>query len=303
MTYAKSLKQQNSKNSMKDVKAFGLILLLVILIFTSPVMAQDLGGYTPPDLFGTNTPVEDTMPDNQGVVEQEQEKPIPKQQPIKIKQQELKQEKSALPSIPRAVKVDSKMKPIEDEPKGKKSFPVKMAKPDKKPIFVKQEPKNTSHGVVKGPKTMPAVQKENVESVVLYQSENTQPVINIAEQTQKPEIEKQPKTITNPDQTEWLFDFEGNNEELSAMQTAQIADEIVPHLILKANIRLSIEATPAFSKDNLMNGARRIALSRALKLRSILIDNDIQPSRITVRTLDAEQTDAPMNQVIINLIN
>jgi outer membrane protein OmpA-like peptidoglycan-associated protein len=69
----------------------------------------------------------------------------------------------------------------------------------------------------------------------------------------------------------------------------------------KKNLRLQLLAY-ASGKALSPSKARRMSLSRALSVRSFLIENGIRSTRIDVRALGSKTTDKPLNRVDVNIV-
>ena len=69
----------------------------------------------------------------------------------------------------------------------------------------------------------------------------------------------------------------------------------------KDNLRLQLMAY-AGGKSLSASKARRMSLSRALSVRSFLIENGVQSTRIDVRALGSKTTEKPLNRVDVNIV-
>ena len=69
----------------------------------------------------------------------------------------------------------------------------------------------------------------------------------------------------------------------------------------KKNLRLKLLAY-ASGKALSPSKARRMSLSRALSVRSYLIENGIRSTRIDVRALGSKTTEKPLNRVDVNIV-
>ena len=69
----------------------------------------------------------------------------------------------------------------------------------------------------------------------------------------------------------------------------------------KSNSRLQLMAY-AGGKTISSSKARRLSLSRALSVRSFLIENGVKSTRIDVRALGSKTTEKPLNRVDVNII-
>lgn len=80
--------------------------------------------------------------------------------------------------------------------------------------------------------------------------------------------------------------FLGNDSALTPETQTQL-DQIVAQMKIEQSTRLQVRAYATGEDDN-KGSARRIALARALTIRSYLMEQDINPSRIDVRALGSE---------------
>ncbi len=69
----------------------------------------------------------------------------------------------------------------------------------------------------------------------------------------------------------------------------------------KDNFRLQLMAY-AGGKSLSASKARRMSLSRALSVRSFLIENGVRSTRIDVRALGSKTTEKPLNRVDVNIV-
>ncbi len=69
----------------------------------------------------------------------------------------------------------------------------------------------------------------------------------------------------------------------------------------KGNLRLQLMAF-AGGKELSPSKARRMSLSRALSVRSFLIENGVRSTRIDVRALGSKTTEDPVNRVDVNIV-
>jgi outer membrane protein OmpA-like peptidoglycan-associated protein len=69
----------------------------------------------------------------------------------------------------------------------------------------------------------------------------------------------------------------------------------------KPELRLQLMAY-AGGADLSSSKARRLSLSRALSVRSFLIEKGVRSTRIDVRALGNKTTDEPVNRVDINIV-
>ncbi|PPR69088.1 MAG: hypothetical protein CFH02_00681, partial [Alphaproteobacteria bacterium MarineAlpha3_Bin1] len=69
----------------------------------------------------------------------------------------------------------------------------------------------------------------------------------------------------------------------------------------KDTLRLQLMAF-AGGKSLSSSKARRMSLSRALSIRSFLIENGVRSTRIDVRALGSKTTEKPLNRVDVNIV-
>lgn len=264
-----------------------LLLLLCLLIKPISTHANDLEGYVPPPLFGGGEDVQKTLPDDVKA-------PAPKLEPKNIIKPVQK---------PRT----NFAKPLAtEEPKSK---PIIIEKVESKEIAVEAPPiiEEKQQGVVKGPKTMPAVKKQGVEAEVIFTPEhkNPAPMLKPAPVKEVKEIKQEKAKTPAPlsEETLWNLDFDAVSESLSSAQKDIILTQIIPHLDANGKASLQIESF-AFSGAGAqsLNQDRRVALNRALAVRGYLLENEITSSRIDVRTMPTNSNNPARNQVEIQLV-
>ncbi|MBW7912050.1 MAG: OmpA family protein, partial [Alphaproteobacteria bacterium] len=94
---------------------------------------------------------------------------------------------------------------------------------------------------------------------------------------------------------ELTLEFDGTSSDLTA-DTQQKLVNIIPHLRESKARRLAVHAY-ASGEDGSKTSARRISLSRALAVRSFLMDNGVEPTRVDVRALGLETDRKPLERV------
>lgn len=259
----------------------GLIPLLLLCFLPSFSAAQD---YVPPPLFDTpsySPPSPVITPAPVIPVEEPRTAPVapkPRQKP--------------------AFKTKPKQEPIV-EPLAKRDIPPppkSTPTPVITPIINK--------GVVKGPKTMPSAPAKAVQKEVLFKPEaRTAPLLQrqpekTVETVKKPEfIPPLPafKTLSEGALQSTLY-FVSHTEKLSATNEATIKHLVLPELAKNQDKRLLIQAY-ASPQENVLNGDRRISLTRALNIRRMLIELGVKPSRLDVRALGAQTNTQPLDRV------
>jgi outer membrane protein OmpA-like peptidoglycan-associated protein len=91
--------------------------------------------------------------------------------------------------------------------------------------------------------------------------------------------------------------FKGNASELDA-QTQDKLRALLPLLSGDDHRRIQVRAYASGEKGS-KSSARRISLSRALSVRSFLMDNGVKPARVDVRAMGTETDRAPLDRVDI----
>ena len=90
-----------------------------------------------------------------------------------------------------------------------------------------------------------------------------------------------------------------------APETADLTEEIsralstnvIPKLAQHQNWRIQIQAFASAQDRGGISGARRMSLSRALSIRSFLLDQGIEPHRMDVRALGIKTDRTPLDRV------
>ncbi len=211
--------------------------------------------------------------------------------------------------------------PITDAIKSKPKPDVKQTQ-SLEPIDYINKQKATSQGIVKGPKTMPAIKKQGVESEVLFAPEVKKPsnLLDRVQQTfskKKKVVEIAPedkilKPTTNYDRPKFNVMADGNRKlNLIFAPTDMILGNdngyavqelILPLLKENQSMRLRLESF-ASPQEESITGDRRVSLARVMSMRQYLINNGIEASRFDVRSLGADTQTQPMDRIEIYLIN
>lgn len=101
--------------------------------------------------------------------------------------------------------------------------------------------------------------------------------------------------IVVPTMADLTLEFDGTSSELTD-GTQQKLVNLLPILKEDQNRRLAVHAY-ASGEDGSKSSARRISLSRALAVRSFLMDNGVKPTRVDVRALGLETDRKPLERV------
>ena len=94
--------------------------------------------------------------------------------------------------------------------------------------------------------------------------------------------------------------FDADSSKLSPAGRDQLAD-IASKLQSQDNMRLQLLAYAA-NPDMSASAARRLSLSRALAVRSFLIENGVRSTRIDVRALGNKSSDPQTERVDITVV-
>ncbi len=264
------------------LRVFIITLSLSILPFMAK--AQNMDDYVPPSLFDSH----DVAP----------EQPKPYKAP-------------KLPGISKPAieikKVDSKQIEVTEpaEPVATKAVPPKPSSKPKK-NFAKPLKPRASRGIVKGPKTMPAVKKQGVETEVLFESKTpAKPIINnkIILDEPKPKPVEKPQPTEKPfiEDKEFIFTYSGNEIDLPDLYDDILSKGVLAQLKYYPSYTIDIVSVAPMEKNVSLSAGRRTALSRALKIREYLLENDINSNRINVRALAAKDRPERVNRIILDI--
>lgn len=91
------------------------------------------------------------------------------------------------------------------------------------------------------------------------------------------------------------------DSDLSKDQKIQIDQNVITELSSNASSKIMVRSYAART-DGLESSARRISLSRALAVRSYLLEKGISPTRIDVRALGENTADQPVDRIDISFI-
>ena len=98
-----------------------------------------------------------------------------------------------------------------------------------------------------------------------------------------------------PTMSDLTLTFTGNSSDLSP-ETQKKLDGVIHQMSEMTDGRLQVRGYAA-GEDGSKSSARRIALSRALSVRSYLMDKGIKPTRVDVRALGTETDRSPIDRV------
>ena len=108
-----------------------------------------------------------------------------------------------------------------------------------------------------------------------------------------PPLSPEPPAV--PSFADLSLDFTGNSSDLTP-DARQRLDNIVAQMQEAVDNRLQVRAY-ASGEDGTKSSARRISLSRALAVRSYLMDKGIKPTRVDVRAMGTETDRSPLDRV------
>lgn len=347
---------------MNKKRLIPITALALLAMMPNPTLAQDgapIKNYVPPPMFGAPRPVPPKKvlpptaklpslslpaPKEDPVVKKiEPPKVVPKKEEPKIEEPKVvappkKPEPAPMPEqapvpIPEPIKekviipetgtiekplVKQGLEPIDLIKKEKsKENPAEKVEPP-------APPPQPSQGVLTGPKTMPSVKKQNVETEVLFEPKNDKPVDLIdraqkqSESEQQAEEEKKPEAAINisnlnPDFILPNFNvladgsrklnlvFQAQQSELQPEQQYTIEKLILPLMKENKVLRLRLESY-ASPQEAGLNADRRIALTRVMAVRELVIATGISANRLDVRSLGAQTDIQPMDRVEILLV-
>lgn len=107
---------------------------------------------------------------------------------------------------------------------------------------------------------------------------------------------EEPKFPVVPSAADLTLDFPGNSSDLTSAAQRKLDAVIRQMEDLADGGRLQVRGY-ATGEDGSKSSARRIALSRALSVRSYLMDKGVKAKRVDVRALGAETDRNPLDRV------
>lgn len=245
--------------------------ILALMFAAGPAKAEEkLESYTPPPLFGAPEPAK-----------------VRPEKPLIVK-----------PAVSPVVDYETAPPPPDVRPsiQEKKSTPrvIDVPATDKKPA---------STGVVKGPVEMLPTPASKVETLAVETPSVPTPdssnktMMEAHQERIKAQQETSPAPVaakgSDVEATPFALSlpFQAGATNLTPEHTHMLEAKIVPAMAAGANMRLQILSF-ATATDDSQSGDRRIALNRALAVRSALLAKGIPAERIDVRAL-GDQSDTP----------
>lgn len=95
--------------------------------------------------------------------------------------------------------------------------------------------------------------------------------------------------------------FEASSSDLNP-DTQKKLDDVIKQMISSTAGRLQVRAF-ATGEDGTASSARRVSLSRALSVRSYLMDHGIKPNRVDVRAMGTETDRSPLDRIDLVFAN
>lgn len=291
-----------------------LLIFSGVLLPSNSALSQNnsISDYVPPPLFGA--------PPKASPSSREIDSPKKRSDDAKII--ELRKNDNQAPSKNEATNLKKlkELRALKEKTSAFKTVPLPKKKPIMRDKVNNTEPPKTeeqkiirnTEGVVKGPKTMPAVKKRSVEAEVLEGPSSATIKTDMLARVQSKENSSEERVpITQkskPKQAATLLKdrlvlvFQPSEAILSDSKRVMLLEQVVPVLANNANKRLNITAYASPDADN-MNADKRLALSRGLAVRSYLLRHNVSPSQLNVRSLGSDTQQQPYDRVEIELIN
>lgn len=317
------------KQAYKYVVVFSCLLLSFLSApFDAIAQNNSVSDYVPPPLFGSAPAARPTTPkkpevspapdiielrknDNQAAVKEN-------------KRKDLRQEK-AMKAVARSKRVGNiplpKRKPGRSiaVPQSVPTLPIvpKVPAPVEPKEIVPVAPPPASEGVVKGPKTMPAVKKKDVAAEKIDENTVNETQTNMLARVQTPDdqqvdnddgeqkLEISKDALSTEDAKSLLKDqlvliFNDMDASLSEQKKEILSNKVVP-VFVGGDKRLNITAFASPQSQGL-NGDKRLALSRALAVRSFLLEKGVPSNQMNIRSLGSKTTKQPYDRVELQLM-
>ncbi|WP_339861843.1 OmpA family protein [Thalassospira alkalitolerans] len=229
--------------------------------------------------------------------------PMPLAKPAPKPAAELAEAPMAEPA-PAAPKVETKPAPV--EPPKAPPLPAKETKPAPPPPAPTQVIPNKSNVPVA---PSPAPDTTTSPQKMLEQQSNAVPTAPapvapapkpVAETASVPPATKDPVTSVPSGSGEYSLAFGSGSFELNNAARSQL-DNIVKAMGSDDSLRIQLQAYAEGDSNN-ASKARRLSLSRALQVRSYLIDKGVRSTRIDVRALGANVQSGPADRVDIKTV-
>lgn len=203
------------------------------------------------------------------------------------------------PTAKKAVKRVARKTPIKKKPKAKKPAPPAVAATQPPaPLTTPPEPAPPAEQMAKAPPppaAAPEPAKPAPPTPAAAAPKSAKPAPGKQEQAALPAAKE---TVKAGRALQVVFG--ANDLKLPAKAKSGLKD-LAGKLKDQKNLRLQLMAY-AGGKELSPGKARRMSLSRALSVRSFLIESGIRSTRIDVRALGSKTTEAPANRVDVNIV-
>jgi len=197
-------------------------------------------------------------------------------------------------------------------------------------VEIIEPPKIDKEGVVKGPKSMPAVGKKDVQAESTYQEveKPKSTFTNMFDRLKRDKQEKAEKLVEEKERQDersaklvdltiktnevndtavknknanvlaenYILVFAAGEAELNEKHQSQLLTNIIPILDSDIALTLNINAY-ATALDGVSFSDRRIALNRALAIRDYLLEQKIEAARINMRSHGFDPSKSPADQI------
>lgn len=174
-------------------------------------------------------------------------------------------------------------------PATSKLEPAQVPTPTPAPVPAVDQAAVTAPIVTEPPKVEPEASKDLLTPVDISDSPTKESPAIPAQETP---ITDTPGAVPSISDLSLVFDV--NENEVTEKHQKQL-QSVIAHLNEAPGTRLQIRAY-ASGDDGSKSSARRISLSRALSIRSFLMDNQIKPTRVDVRALGTETDRPPLDR-------
>lgn len=203
------------------------------------------------------------------------------------------------PTAKKAVKRVARKTPIKKKPKAKKPAPPAVAATQPPaPLTTPPEPAPPAEQMAKAPPppaAAPEPAKPAPPTPAAAASKSAKPAPGKQEQAALPAAKE---TVKAGRALQVVFG--ANDLKLPSKAKSGLKD-LAGKLKDQKNLRLQLMAY-AGGKELSPGKARRMSLSRALSVRSFLIESGVRSTRIDVRALGSKTTEAPANRVDVNIV-
>lgn len=128
-------------------------------------------------------------------------------------------------------------------------------------------------------------------------TENRTQLASLPQTAQQDKIPRLPPKDDSYEQDYITLPFAPETADLTEEISRALSTNVIPKLTMNQNWRLQIQAFASAQDRGGISGARRMSLSRALSIRSFLLDQGIEPHRMDVRALGIKTDRTPLDRV------